>query len=113
MMSTAPTLSLTREQASRLHAYLQTYRRYAWAALLPSVDRNNVLCMLQTMQGKLTDLRKQKTVMLTWRPTAEEMAMLKAIVAELLQLYARGPESKERVATLADLAALKSCLKVY
>jgi hypothetical protein len=39
------------------------------------------------------------------------MATLKAVITELLALYAKEPESAERIATLGDLAALKSSLK--
>lgn len=113
MMGTAPALSLTREQASRLHTYLQTYRRYAFGCLMPSVDRNNILRILQTMQGKLTDVMAQKNALLMLMLTAEEMATLKAITMALLVLYAKKPASSERSATLADLAALKNNLKEY
>lgn len=113
MMSTAPPLSLTREQASRLQVYVQTYRRYAFASLLPSVDRNTTLRTLQAMQGKLIGVMDQKTALLQLVLTTEEMTTLKTIITELLSLYAREPGSTERIAVLADLAALKASLKGY
>jgi hypothetical protein len=111
MMSTAPPLSLTHEQASRLQAYLQTYRRYTFASLMPSTGRNITLRVLQAMQGKLIDVMGQKTALLQFVLTAEEMTTLKAIITELLLLYAKQPESVERGTTLADLAALKVSLR--
>jgi hypothetical protein len=45
-MSTAPPLSLTREQARRLQGYVQTYRRYAFASLMPGTERNTTLRIL-------------------------------------------------------------------
>lgn len=43
MMSTAPPLLLSRNQAGRLQGYIQTYRHYAFASLVPSAGRNNTL----------------------------------------------------------------------
>jgi hypothetical protein len=113
MMGTAPPLQLTRDQASRLQAYLQAYRRYAFASLMPSVERNTALRILQTMQGKLIKVMDQKTALLQLVLTREEMTTLKTIITELLALYARQPESAERIATLGDLAALKISLKGF
>ena len=111
MINTAPSLTLTREQATRLQAYLQTYRCYAFAALLPSIDRNNILRLLQAMQGRLIDVIDQKTTLFRLVLTLEEMTALKTITAELLLLYAQGPINDQRSAILADLAALKVSLK--
>ena len=113
MMSTAPPLSLTHDQARRLQAYLQTYRRYAFASLMPCTDRNNTLRILQAMQGKLIGVMDQNTALLTFILTTEEMTTLRTILTELLLLYAHQPASTERSATLADLAALKGSLKSY
>ena len=112
-MGTAPQLVLTREQASRLQAYLQTYRRYAFASLVPSTERNTTLRILQAMQGKLIDVMDQKTALLQLVLTTEEMTTIKIIITDLLILYAREPASVERNATLVDLAALKGSLKGY
>jgi len=113
MMSTAPPLSLTRDQASRLQGYIQTYRRYAFASLAPSTGRNTILRVLQAVQGKLIEAMDQKTELLQLVLTTEEMNTLKTVSSELLLLYANQPESAERIATLGDLAALKNSLKVY
>ncbi len=113
MMGTAPPLQLTRDQASRLQAYLQAYRRYAFASLMPSVERNTILRILQAMQGKLIEVMDQKAALLQLVLTREEMTTLKTIITELLALYARQPESAERIATLGDLAALKISLKGF
>jgi hypothetical protein len=113
MMGTAPPLSLTHNQARRLQAYLQTYRRYAFASLMPCTDRNNTLRILQAMQGKLIDVMDQKIAFLTFILATEEMTTLKTIITELLLLHAEQPVSTERNATLADLAALKGSLKGY
>lgn len=113
MMSTAPPLLLTRDQASRLQAYLQTYRRTSFASLLPSIERNQTLRMLQGMQGKLIDMMDQKTTSLQLVLTTEEMTTLKAIARELMIWYAAQPANPERNATLADLADLKGHLRNY
>lgn len=55
----------------------------------------------------------QQTAVLQLALTAEEMATMKAVITDLLALYAKEPESAERIATLGDLAALKSSLNGY
>lgn len=112
-MSTAPPFLLTREQSLRLQTYVQTYRQYALVSLLPSTERNTTLRVLQAVQGKLIEATDQKTTSLRLILTREEMMMLKATVTALLTLYARQPESAERIAILGDLAALKVSLKKY
>src|SRR5579883_1703420 len=111
VMSTAPPLMLTRDQARRLHDYIQTYRRYAFASLMPSVERNTTLRILQTMQGKLINVIDQRTALLTCVLTVEEIKTLKAMTTELLLLYAKEPISDQRGAILADIAALKASLR--
>lgn len=112
-MSTAPPLTLTREQARRLHEYIQTYRRYAFASLMPSAERNTTLRILQAIQGKLIDVLDQRTALLTCTLTMEEMTTVKTMTTELLLLYAKEPASDQRSALLADLAALKTSLKSF
>lgn len=113
MSSTAPPFLLTREQAHRLHTYIQTYRQYALAALLPSTGRNTALRLLQGMQGKLVEVLDQPVTPLQLILSREEMTTLTTTITELLALYARQPKSQERDATLVDLAALKASLKRY
>ena len=111
MMSTAPPLTLTSEQASRLQVYLQTYRRHAFASLMPSVERNTTLRILQAMQGRLIDVMGHKTAVLQFALTMEEITTLKTMTTDLLMLYAKQPESVERISTLTDLAALRAALR--
>ena len=111
MMSTAPPLSLTRDQASRLQAYMQTYRRYAFASLVPSAGRNTLLRVLQAIQGKLVAIIDQRTIPFTLILTTEELTTLKTILVELLHLYAQEAPSAERNAALADIAALKASIE--
>lgn len=111
MMKTAPPFPLTREQANRLHEYLQAYRRYALASLLPSVERNSPLRTLQTIQGKLIEIMDQQIVPLHLALTVEESNAVKMSITELLLLYSRQPPSDERNTTLADLALLRASLK--
>ena len=101
-MSTAPPFTLTREQATRLQAYIQTYRHYALTSLMPSTERNATLRGLQMLQGKLIEALDQKTTPLQLLLTREEMAVLKTTITELLTLHGRQPESAERTATLGN-----------
>ena len=112
-MSPALPFLLTRDQATRLQTYVQTYRHYALTSLLPSTGRNTTLRVLQTVQGKLIEVMDYHTTPLQLLLDKEEMAALKTVITELLSLYATRPESAERIATLSDLAALKGCLKNY
>lgn len=110
MMSTAPPLVITHDQANRLQGYVQAYRHYAFASLVPSAGRNNTLRILQAVQGKVIAAMDQQTAVVQLVFMAEEIATLQAVTAELLVLYAKQPESAERIATLGDLAALKRSL---
>lgn len=113
MMSAAPPPILTREQISRLQAYVQTYRCYALVSLVPSTTRNTTLRLLQGIQGKLIDVLDQKTALLQLLLTTEEITTLKSVTAELLTLFAQDPASSERDGTLVDLAGLKATLERY
>jgi hypothetical protein len=109
---------LTREQASRLQASLQTYRRYAFASLAPSPKRNTTLRILQGIQGKLiavidVALLNQKTALLSLVLTVGEITALRTIIEELRLLSMQEKASAERDATLADLRALKDTLQGY
>lgn len=111
MMSTAPPLLLSRSQAGHLQGYIQTYRHYAFASITPSTGRNNTLRILQAVQGKFIEAMDQQTAVLQLILTVEEIATLRTVIMELLALYAKRPESAERIATLGDLAALRNSLK--
>ncbi len=113
MMSIAPPLLLSREQAMRLQTYIQTYRQYAFSSLLPSTERNNTLRILQVVQGKIIEAMDQSVTPLQLVLAKEEGATLKTVTTELLILYARQPDSNERTATLGDLAGLKTSLRFY
>jgi hypothetical protein len=111
MMSTAPPFILTREQAVRLQSYIQTYRQYALARLMPSTERNILLRGLQALQGKLIEALDQPISPLQLVLSRDDVVVLKAMVNGLLTLYGGQLESADRTATINDLAALKISLK--
>lgn len=111
MVSTTSSLSVDRRRAGRLQAYLRIYRQYAFSSLLPSVERNSMLRLLQSIQGKLIGTLEQQPDTLQLMLTREEMAVLKNIVAELLLIYARQPDNGSRLAIVTDLADIKESLK--
>jgi len=111
MRGSLPQLTLTREQAARWHACLQHYRCYAFTAIFPCPHRNSTLRTLQTLQGKLISVVDQQAALFQLLLTVEEMLTLRVITTELLKLYARQPESTQRHALLADVAALQAHLK--
>ena len=116
MMGTAPPFLLSRDQAQRLHTYIQAYRTYALTSLLPSTERNTVLRVLQVLQSKLIEVLDRviaPSYPLSLLLTREEAMTLKVAATELIALYSRQPESAERIARLSDLAALKLSLKHY
>ena len=104
-------LTLTREQAARWQTCLQHYRCYAFMALFPCPHRNGTLRILQALQGKLISVADQHMPLFQLLLTAEEMLTLCTITTELLKLYAHQPESAQRNALLADVAALQAHLK--
>jgi hypothetical protein len=110
MRSTAPPLSLTREQASRLQAYLQTYRHDAFVSLAPSPKRNTTLRRLQGIQGKLIAIVDQKITEWSLVLTVEERTTLRTVIEELRLLCLQEKASAERDAILADLGALRERL---
>lgn len=115
-MSIAPPFPLSRDQAQRLHTYIQIYRNHALTSLLPSTERNTVLRVLQGLQSKLIEMLDQGTTpshSLALPLTREQTMILKVAATELIALYSRRPESAERSARLSDLAALKFGLKHY
>ncbi|HEU5383622.1 MAG TPA: hypothetical protein VFV38_50120 [Ktedonobacteraceae bacterium] len=111
-MSTAPPpFSMNHEQAQRLVSYIQTYRRYAWEYQAPSRERNELIRLLQTVQGKLMSSMDQRNEYI-WLPLAvAETAALQTMVNDLFALYGMEPASDDRNRTIADLILLKNYLK--
>ena len=113
MMSAAPPFPLTLEQAARLQEYVQTYRRYALTALMPSTVRNNTIRILQMVQGKIIEVVDTKVAVSQIVFTREEISTLRTVIGELLLIYVQLPESSGRNTALTDLAMLKNGLKMY
>ena len=113
MMSTAPPFFLTHHQATRLQSYVQGYRQHVFGTVLPTTERNNMLRLTQAIQGKLVQLQTLRAEPLQLVLTQEEKTTLKAVIAELLSLYASQPNSKERIEALADLTLLKRSFHIY
>jgi hypothetical protein len=113
MMSTAPPLYVTHEQAARLLGYVQSYRHSTLTTLLPSTERNLTLRGLQLLQGRLIEALDQKVTPLQLVLSREDLALLKTTVNDLLALYGKQPESVERTAIINDLAALKVSLRGF
>jgi hypothetical protein len=113
MMSMAPPLSLTQEQARRLLAYIQAYRRALLTQLAPSTERNANQRLLQALQGKLMQEmdRLEQERSLSFDLTHEEQRIVKQLAADLLLLRAREQASPERDAALVDLAQLKATVE--
>jgi hypothetical protein len=65
------------------------------------------------MYGKLIEAIDQQTPTVQLVLSREELTALQTMVAELLYMYSRQPESTDWLAALADLASLKSYLKRY
>lgn len=113
MMSTVPSFSVTRGQAIRLQAYIQTYRHYAFSSILPSAERNTMLRVLQSIQAKLLEIIDKKAVSLQLLLENEEMHTLKAVISDMLLYYAKQPGSPKQVACVGDLSTFKNSLKEY
>lgn len=103
--------ALTKEQASRLLAYIQTYRRHVLTQLAPSTDRNAIQRYLQALQGKLIQEMDQRGAITQLALTHEEKGALQSMVADFLQVTKQEPATEQRDATLQDLSALKTALE--
>lgn len=108
-MSNFP-FTLTKEQATRLLVYLQTYRRHVLTEIPPSADRNTIQRYLQALQGKLISQMDQQSVMVPLALTHEELGALKTMVADVLRVTQRELATEQRDALLQDLSALKAAL---
>lgn len=109
-----PALSLDKERAKRLLAYIQEHRR----SLLmqpPSADRNTTQRELQALQGRLiheSEQERQNVVFFT--VTREEAQTLKTMVTDLCKLKVQEPQTDQIARSLIDLAGLKGVLeKLY
>lgn len=111
MMSTAPPLQISREQAERLLQYMQEYRRYALASVPPTRERNTTLRLIQALQGKLLVLVDQMLLQVHLSLTKEEAHALKAMTKVLLLFYGEKPDSSERTRTVTDIGRLYTYLK--
>lgn len=106
-----PPFVLTKDQATRLLAYIQTYRRHVLTQLAPSTDRNTIQRHLQALQGKLIHEMDQQSAVAHLALSSEERGALQTMVADFLQVTAQEPATAQRDATLHDLAALKATLE--
>lgn len=109
-----PALSLDKERAKRLLAYIQEYRR----SLLmqpPSADRNITQRELQALQGRLIhESERERQNLVSFPLTREETLTLKAMVTDLCRLKAQEPQTDQIARSLIDLAGLKGVLeKLY
>lgn len=111
MMSTAPPLQISREQAERLLQYMQEYRRYALTSIPPTQERNTTLRLIQALQGRLLALVDQTSLLVHLFLTKEEAIALKAMAKESLLLYGKKPDSLERTRTITDVGGLYTHLK--
>jgi hypothetical protein len=111
MMSTAPPLLLNREQVERLLIYMQEYRRSALTSMPPTQERNTVLRLIQTLQGKLLILLDQEQPQVHLPLSKEEVTALKAMAKSLLLLYGGKTDSSDRAMAVADIGKLYAYLK--
>ncbi len=111
MMSTAPPLLLSREQAERLLQYLQDYRHWALTGLSPTQERNTTLRGVQTLQGKLLALCDHHQPQIQLSLEREEVVALKAMTKSFLLLSGEQGASPERTSRITDLGKLYAYLK--
>jgi hypothetical protein len=111
MMSTAPPLQISREQAERLLQYMQEYRRYALTTIQPTQERNTTLRLIQALQGRLLALVDQASLQVHLSLTKEEANALKAMTKGLLLLYGEKSDSSERTRAITDVGRLHTYLK--
>lgn len=111
MMSIAPPLLLSREQAERLLFYTREYRHSALIGMPPTHERNMTLRAVQAFQGKLLALFDHKQPQIHLTLTREEGTALKAMTKSLLLLYGEQTDSAKRTSRILDLGQLYAYVK--
>jgi hypothetical protein len=110
-MYAAPMLRLSQQQVSQLLASCTLYRSHIWRTLPPSPERNQLLRMIQSVQGRLLAGQEQAIGEFTLVINQEEGRALRQMLTTALALYGQEPPSQQRTQCLGDVAGLRLMLE--
>jgi hypothetical protein len=110
-MYAAPMLCLSQQQVSQLLASCTLYRSHIWRTLPPSPERNQVLRLIQSVQGRLMAGQEQTRGEFTLVINQEEGRALRQMLTTVLAIYGQEPASQQRTQRLGDVAGLRLLLE--
>jgi hypothetical protein len=105
MIHNVPVLRLNQQQLAQLMAHLTSYRSYLWQRVMPTVERNQTIYTIQTMQGRLE--QKQGQTDSIFPVSREEGRILQQVLSGLMQLHGTAPPSEQRLHLLGEIAGLR------
>lgn len=106
-MDAALTLHLSAAQATQLTGFCAAYRTYAWRALPPTPERNQMMKALQAVQGRLAQALPEGAEQLRLTACEEEKQALRQMVRVLMDVARFEAPSEERIRKLGELAGVR------
>jgi hypothetical protein len=110
-MYAAPMLRLSQQQVSQLLASCTSYRSHIWRTIPPSPERNQVLRVIQSLQGRLVAGQEQAVGELSLVISQEEGRALRQMLTTMLTLYGQESASHQRTQRLGEVASLRLLLE--
>lgn len=110
-MYAAPMLRLNQQQVSQLLTFCALYRSHIWRTVQPSPERNQVLRVVQSLQGRLLAGQEQTGGELSLVLNQEEGRTLRQMLTTMLTLYGQEPSSQQRTQRLGEVAGLRLLLE--
>lgn len=106
---------MSRKHIELLAEYLRIYLKQLRTAVTPSPHRNATIRFVQSLLGKLLLLLDQNsTANLMKSPfTADEIALIKSMLAELLRMYQGGYDFEQRENVLDELLGLQALITQF
>lgn len=110
-MYAAPMLRLSQQQVSQLLASCTLYRAHIWRTVPPTPERNQLLRVIQSLQGRLMVGQEQMVGEFSLVITPEEGRALRQMLTTVLSLYGQEPASQQRTQRLGEVAGLRLLLE--
>lgn len=104
-------LRLSQQQVSQLMASCTLYRSHIWRTIPPSPERNQLLRVIQSIQGRLMACQEQIVGECALAINQEEGRALRQMLTAALALYGQEPASLQRTQRLGEVAGLRLLLE--
>jgi hypothetical protein len=104
---------MSRKHIELLAEYLRIYLKQMRIAVIPTPRRNSAIRVVQPLLGRILLLLDQSSAynFVNSPFSADEIAVIKIILAELLQMYQEGFEFEQRENVLDELFELQGLIK--